>query len=65
LAAVDIAKVTNIFLKLDLDFEVKILKGYVVLSVQKIDPDASLVVRTDFHDVFQFIINQPQFYKLL
>jgi hypothetical protein len=41
----DIAKVTDIFLHLDANFEEKILDGFVVLTVQKIDPAASQLVR--------------------
>ena len=40
----DIAKVTHIHLKLDIDFESKILKGSATLDVTKIDPKAQQVV---------------------
>jgi hypothetical protein len=41
----DIAKVTDIFLSLDVSFEAQALDGFVVLTVEKVDPAATHVVR--------------------
>ena len=40
----DIAKVTHIHLKLDIDFDKKILDGSAILTVGKIDPSANQVI---------------------
>ena len=44
----DIAKVTDIFLSLDINFESQALDGFVVLTVEKVDPNAASVVSQSF-----------------
>ena len=44
----DIAKVIDIFLSLDLNFESQALDGFVVLTVEKVDPNAASVVSQSF-----------------
>ena len=40
----DEAKVTDVFLKLDVDFNRKVLDGSVTLTVEKVKPEATHVV---------------------
>ena len=40
----DEAKVTDVFLKLDADFDRKVLDGSVTLTVEKVKPEATHVV---------------------
>jgi hypothetical protein len=44
LSFLDIAKVVNISLNLDVNFEKEILEGFVILTIQKVDPAATEVV---------------------